>query len=284
MEDLQRLEDIGIDYHAQLVLNPGINDGPELDRSLHDLDRIGPHLKSIAGVPVGLTRFGLERQSKRVRLSRTCMRTLPGSDLDVRRYETHEALAVIEQAERWQTHFRETRGETFFYLGDEYYLMTGTAIPSTEHYDSFGQLEDGIGLTRRFLDDVERLTKRRRRPETSGERGFVACATLVGPTMRDGIERVNRALGTDIEAVVVDNLFFGPEINVSGLLTGGDIVAAFAERPGDEPVFISNHMISARTNTLLDDMRLDELQTALQRDVIVAEHLSDVCRFLGSRN
>lgn len=280
MDDLRRLEEIGIDYHAQLVLNPGINDGPEMDRTLRDLEGVGPHLKSIAGVPVGLTRFGMERQSKRVRLSRTCMRTLPGTELEVRRYEVDEALAVIAQAERWQEHFRRTRGQTFFYLGDEFYLMTGTPIPPTSHYDSFGQLEDGIGLTRRFLDDVEALIRRPRRLATYRP-GIVACATLIGPTMISSIESLNAALGTQIRPVVVENRFFGPEINVSGLLTGRDVLAALEDRPGDEPVFISNHMISARTNTLLDDMRLDELQTALGRPVIVAEHLSDVCRELA---
>ena len=279
MEDLARLEAIGIDYHAQLVLNPGINDGDELDRSLDDLQNCGPHLKSIAGVPVGLTKFGQERQSKRVRLSRTCMRTLPGATLNVRRYETDEALRVIEQAEGWQRHFRDVRGETFFYLGDEFYLMTGTPIPATDHYDSFGQLEDGIGLTRRFLDDVEALAAR---PAGSGPdaKALIACGTLVGPTMANGVDQVNDRLGSRLETVVVDNLYFGPEINVSGLLTGGDIVAAIKDKPGGEPVFISNHMISARTRTLLDDMRLDELQTELRREVIVAEHLSDVIRLL----
>lgn len=280
MDDLRRLEEIGIDYHAQLVLNPGINDGPEMDRTLRDLESIGSHLKSIAGVPVGLTRFGMERQSKRVRLSRTCMRTLPGTQLEVRRYETHEALDVIAQAERWQEHFRRTRGQTFFYLGDEFYLMTGTPIPPTAHYDSFGQLEDGIGLTRRFLDDVKALLSRPRRAQAYRP-GIVACATLIGPTMTESIERLNGTLGTKIRPVVVDNRFFGPEINVSGLLTGQDVVTALEDRPGDEPVFISNHMISARTNTLLDDMRLEDLQTALGRPVIVAEHLSDVCRELS---
>ena len=280
MEDLARLESIGIDYHAQLVLNPGINDGEELDRSLNDLQNCGPHLKSIAGVPVGLTRFGQERQSKRVRLSRTCMRTLPGTTLNVRRYETREALRVIEQAERWQRHFRQVRGETFFYLGDEFYLMTNTPIPATEHYDSFGQLEDGIGLTRRFLDDVMELV---RRPAGSGPEGkaIIACGTLIGQTLVEGAERVNNRLGSRLQPVIVDNIYFGPEINVSGLLTGGDIIAAIKDRPGDEPVFISNHMISARTRTLLDDMRIDELQTQLQREVIVAEYLSDVIRMLS---
>ena len=129
MAHLERLERAGIDFHAQLVLCPGVNDGEELDRSLRDLASFGPRLISIAGVPVGLTKHGLERQSKQLRLSRTCMRTLPGKQIQVRRYERHEAEAVIAQAEAWQERFRRERGGTFFYLGDEFYLMTGRPVP-----------------------------------------------------------------------------------------------------------------------------------------------------------
>src|SRR5215216_853645 len=107
MQDLERLERAGIDFHAQLVLCPGVNDGEEMDRSLRDLASFGPRLLSIAGVPVGLTKFGLERQSKQLRLSRTCMRTLPGKQISVRRYESAEAMAVIQQAEIWQAKFRQ---------------------------------------------------------------------------------------------------------------------------------------------------------------------------------
>ncbi|MDQ3226205.1 MAG: DUF512 domain-containing protein, partial [Chloroflexota bacterium] len=148
MADLARLERAGIDFHAQLVLVPGVNDGPHLDRSLRDLATFGSRLHSIAGVPVGLSRHGQARQSKQLRLSRTCMRTLPGKTIPVRRYERHEALAVISQAERWQERFARERGDPFFYLGDEFYLMTGSPVPDTAHYGGFPQIEDGIGITR----------------------------------------------------------------------------------------------------------------------------------------
>jgi putative radical SAM enzyme (TIGR03279 family) len=281
LEHLARLERAGIDYHAQFVLCPGVNDGPELERSLRDLEQCGPHLKSIAGVPVGLTRFGLERQSKRVRLSRPCARTLPGAELQMRRYEPAEAEAVIAQARRWQTHFRATRGETFFHLGDEFYLMTGQNVPPARDYDDFPQLEDGIGLTRSFLQDAARVVRRGRRAEVAGAAGLIACGTLIGPTMVREVARVNRATGSALEAVPLVNTFFGGEINVSGLLTGGELVRAFSDRPGAEPLFISNTMISRRTDTLLDDMTLADLKSALRRDVIVAGQLSDVLAALA---
>lgn len=282
MEHLARLERAGIDYHAQLVLCPGINDGPELDRSLEELSGVGPHLRSIAGVPVGLTRFGLERQRKRVRVSRPCIRSLPGAMLDMRRHTAEESLAVIQQAERWQRHFQKTRGETFFHLGDEFYLMTGIDIPPTDHYGDFPQIEDGIGITRMFLDDALRLARRGRRSGIAGKAGIIACGTLIGPTMVREVGSVNDAAGSNISVVPVENTFFGGEINVSGLLTGAELVRALGDRPGTEPVFISTTMISRRTSTLLDDMTLDDLKSHLRRDVVVAEHLSDVASSLRS--
>lgn len=119
LDDLARLEALGIDFHAQLVLCPGVNDGEELDRSLTDLNQFS-RLRSIAGVPVGLTRHGLERQSMQLRNSRECMRNLPSRRIEVRRYETWEADAVVEQSEQWQKRFRDEKGETFYYLGDEF--------------------------------------------------------------------------------------------------------------------------------------------------------------------
>jgi putative radical SAM enzyme (TIGR03279 family) len=281
MEHLARLESIGIDYHTQLVLNPGINDGPELERSIRELAARGPRLRSIAAVPVGLTKFGMERQSKRVRSSRVCMRTLPNADLEVRRYRPEEALEVIAQAEVWQERFRRERGETFFYLGDEFYLMTGSPIPPTGYYDEFGQVEDGIGITRLFLDDVENIVKDGRRPELAGRGGIIACGTLIGDTMERAVRDVNSATGVKLEAVPLENTFFGPEITISGLMTGNELVQAFADRPGSEPIFISETMISRRTHTLMDDMHLQDIKSALGRDVIPAEHLSDVLDVLA---
>ena len=89
LDDLARLERAGIDFHAQLVLCPGVNDGDEMDRSLRSLefsttvfDRRGAGRSD---------EHGLERQSKQMRSSRTCMRFLPGKQIEVRRYETRRS-------------------------------------------------------------------------------------------------------------------------------------------------------------------------------------------------
>ncbi len=276
MEDLARLERAGIEYNTQVVLCPGINDGSELDRTIRDLSTCGPHLRSIAVVPVGLSKFGIERQSRRVRLSRTCMRTLPGATLDIRRFELDEAADVIEQVETWQARFKHERSCTFVYLGDEFYLMTGRSVPSASTYDGFPQVEDGIGITRLFLDDVDKLIRRVERDSARGASGVIACGMLIADTMQNAVARVNTHTGSNLRVVPIVNTFFGDQINVSGLLTGGLVRDALADDERRDPVFVSEHMLSKRTQTFLDDMHVEDLQAELGRTVVSAGYLSRV--------
>jgi putative radical SAM enzyme (TIGR03279 family) len=282
LDDLARLERAGIDFHAQLVLCPGVNDGEEMDRSIRELATFS-RLISIAGVPVGLTRHGLARQSKQLRLSRTCMRLLPGKQIEVRRFEPEEAEAVVAQAERWQTRFRRERGSTFFYLGDEFYLMTGRPVPNAAWYDGFPQIEDGIGITRHLLDNLDALIARSRPGALVEARGVVACGTLIGPTMREAVARFNAHTGAKLDVAVVENRYFGPEINVSGLLTGRDLIVALTGRTGGAPVFVSSRMVSDRTHTLLDDLTIADLSRELGAPVVPCLTMSDLARDLRQR-
>lgn len=283
MEHLARLERAGIEYNTQIVLCPGVNDGEQLERSIGDLLDSGPNLRSIAIVPVGLSQHGLERQSKRVRLSRTCMRSLPNANqklLEMRRHTHEEALQVIRQVSEWQSQLRTERGRSVVYLGDEFYLMTGEQVPPSREYDGFPQVEDGIGITRLFLDDADRVIRRRKRRDLTGLGGTIVCGTLIADTMQDTVDRINGEMGTTLRVVSAENTLFGAQINVSGLLTGSMVRDAVIDEPSDEPVFISDTMVSRRTHTFLDDMSVAELSETLGRDVVPAENLSQVLESL----
>jgi putative radical SAM enzyme (TIGR03279 family) len=287
MEHLARLDRAGIEYNTQIVLCPGVNDGEQLDRTIRDLLNSGSHLRSIAIVPVGLSQHGIERQSKRVRLSRTCMRSLPNANqnlLEMRRHTHEEAIEVIRQVGEWQKALRAERGRSFVYLGDELYLMTGVPVPPSREYDGFPQVEDGIGITRLFLDDVERVIRRRKRRDLTGMGGTVVCGTLIADTMNETVSRINQELGTELRVVSAANTLFGPQINVSGLLTGEIVQDAIKDEPNDDPVFISDTMVSRRTNTFLDDMSVQDLEAALGRQVVPAENMSQVLEALQRPN
>jgi putative radical SAM enzyme (TIGR03279 family) len=282
LEDLERLRASKISFHAQLVLCPNVNDGEELNRSVRELAAFDNCL-SIAAVPVGLTKHGLERQSKQVRLSRTCMRTLPGKQITVRRYEPEEAVAVIEQADAWQKRFRAERRETFLHLGDEFYLMCDHPVPSVDVYDGYPQIEDGIGITRHMLENLQTYIARAKPGSLAGARGTIACGTLIARTMRMAVDELNIATGAQLEVVSIENGFFGAEINISGLLTGGDLIRALGSGLTDRPLYISSRMISDRTGTLLDDLTLDEVQAQLRRPLVPSLTLADVARDLRLR-
>ena len=230
MDDLERLRRNNIDFHAQLVLCPGVNDGAELDRSVRELAKLDNCL-SIAAVPVGLTKHGLERQSKQLRLSRTCMRLLPGKQISVRRYETVEARDVIWQAEHWQSRFRRDRGETFLHLGDEFYLMCGQNVPAADLYDGYPQIEDGIGITRHFLENLKTYIARSKRGTLLGANATIACGTLIAETMQRAVDDLNCHSGSNLTVRVIENSLFGTEINISGLLTGGGSFGQFLFAP-----------------------------------------------------
>jgi len=211
------------------------------------------------------------------------MRTLPGKQIAVRRYHDDEARGVISQAASWQARFEQERGNPFFYLGDEFYLMTGTPVPDATHYGGFPQIEDGIGITRHFLDAAGSFLRRSKPNGLAGSRGTVACGELIAPTMDTAVERFNARTGAALDTVAVENLYLGTEITVSGLLSGKDLLATFARRRTTEPLYISDRMVSQRTGTLLDDMTIEEVELALGRPVVPAADLSDVARDLRTR-
>jgi NifB/MoaA-like Fe-S oxidoreductase len=111
----------------------------------------------------------------------------------------------------------------------------------------------------------------------------LACGTLIATTMRGMVDRINRHTGARIEVAEIENRYFGSQINVSGLLTGSDIVSALGNTSGNTPLYISSRMISDRTHTLLDDMTTADLSRELKRPVVPALMLSDVARDLRQR-
>lgn len=211
MEHLGRLAASGIQMHTQIVLCPGLNDGPELERTVKDLSRLFPSVQSIAVVPVGLTewREGL---------------------FPLRRVTPVEAGEIVGRIEEWQSDFRQRFGRGLIYGADELYLLAGIPLPATAYYDDFPQTENGIGLTRLFLDEYEVTIKKIPLALTRPRRVVVATGVLVAPLLTSLVQRL-AARVADLEArvVAVPNRFFGSEVTVAGLLTGQDLLTGLGE-------------------------------------------------------
>ena len=278
MEDLHHLAEMDIFYNTQLVLVPEVNDGAELDRSVRDLLTLMPHMQSIAVVPVGLTRRGLHREE----WYREQHRIL---DEPALRMFTHEEMRqILAQVRAWQRELRAEHGRTILHAADEFYLNTGTPLPPARQYDGFPQLEDGIGLTRLLVDEWGRAKKRKTLARNlHGRRATIGCATLIAPTMRALVADVNAETGATIEVRAIENRLFGPDITVSGLLSGKCILEEFGDDRTDAPLFLPRSMFDERGVLTLDDVTLPQLSERLGRPIAPASQLLDVVQTLAGR-
>ena len=91
IEQLTRLAAGGIQFHGQMVIVPGVNDGAVLESSLTDLWNLQDAVISVALVPVGVTQFS---------------HLYTGKSMD--RGSSRELLDIVEQ---WQARGLAERGE-----------------------------------------------------------------------------------------------------------------------------------------------------------------------------
>jgi putative radical SAM enzyme (TIGR03279 family) len=208
-EKIRRMLDAGIEIHAQVVLCPEINDGEVLRRTIYDLARLHPRVRSVAIVPLGLTRYLVDERLTPV-TAEFCRR-------------------IIDQVSVIQDDLRARLGTTFAFLGDEIYLRAGRSVPSRKHYGDYPQIEDGIGMVRSFANEFAALMRRlKHTPLRNPERlyGTIMTGTIFAPVLRRHVERINQEFQTRLQVVAVENDYFGGDVCVAGLLTGADFIAA----------------------------------------------------------
>ncbi|MGI6262481.1 MAG: DUF512 domain-containing protein [Succiniclasticum sp.] len=249
MGRLRRLFAAGIHIHAQIVCCPGWNDGAVLEQSYQDLLACADNVEDMAIVPVGITRNTAH---------------VP----DLRLFTADEAVHLVDTVTRWQEECRRRLGRTFVYLGDEFYILAGRPMPPADWYDGFPQLENGIGLTRNFLEEWNEAESR------SSEQGEPAVRNYVIPVgvsaygqLKESMDAFNAKYRTDHRLLPVENDFFGHSINVTGLLTATDILKRL---PPDRPVILPKVVLNT-DNLFLDDIRLSDFCRRAGRPVVLAE-------------
>ena len=236
MDHLQYLLSGGLEVHTQVVLCPGWNDGAHLDRTLSDLWTLGEGVLSLSVVPVGLTRYNLDRP----------VRLLVRADVEA-------ALAQIEQARERALSERRTG---WVYAADELFLLAGRGLPDADYYNGFDLAENGVGTVRRFVDDFEAgITEL---PPLSGRRIRIATARSMAPFMRARAPRLAAATGAPVEVVEVANRFFGETVSVAGLLAGRDIADAIGTGSEGDLVLVPAEALNG-DQLFIDSLPLDEL-------------------------
>ncbi len=271
VEQIQRLGSIGISCHTQLVLCPGINDGDELERSIGELAALRPTVETISVVPVGLTKYN----------NMLKVGALP----PMRPFTHEESRAVMARVARWQERFAAepgAHGQPFVYLSDEWYYVTGQPFPPARHYGGYRQIENGVGMTRKLLDEWRAARRGLAEVEAraSGRRLAIVTSTMAEPIMRDIARDIQRATGGEVRVVAVENGFFGPLVTVAGLLCGADVRDALAARLADftrdDVILCPRIMLDNAGTRFLDDVTVADFEATAPSRIVWAKSAEDI--------
>lgn len=257
MAQLRSLKDAGLSFHAQAVLCPGLNDGAALEKTIADLVALSPSALSLALVPVGLTgcREGL---------------------CPLAPYDRAGAQRVLDAADRWREKCLKDMGTAFVFPADEFYLLAGRELPADEAYEDYAQIENGVGLVRRFETEYEEAWRAggAARPGSY----VLACGTSFAPRLTSLLERLP-VPGVSARVVSVENRFFGGGVTVSGLLTGSDLIRALADEPADA-VLLSASMLRDGGDVFLDDLTPADVEAAIHKKIIPVQGGAELHRAL----
>ena len=251
---LDRFSENRIDMNTQLVLCPGINDGDELRYSLEELSKLSPSVKSIAAVPVGLTKY---RESL----------------YPLKPYTKEQAAEVIDIIDEFNAHFAYyNEGRILAYASDEFYLIAERELPGADYYGEFSQLDNGVGVCALLKDEfLDALSSEEPREISRNITIATGCAAydLLCELSKKAMEKFR---GLNITVVKIINRFFGETVTVAGLITGADFKEQLSGKNLGEYLLIPRVSLRSEGDKFLDDVTLDQLSEFLDIKTYAVEN------------
>lgn len=259
LEQLAMFAEGGIQFHAQIVLVPGLNDGAVLERSLSDLYALQASVLTVSVVPVALTNF---------------------SKLELVRSPTRdEAGAVLALVKRWQAKARAERGEGWVYGSDELYQLAQAPFPPAEEYDGFPQVENGVGSVRYLEEHVAREAGEL--PDLAGRRVLVLTGAAMGTLLPELFPALEKATGATFEIAVLENTYYGPTVTTAGLLPGDAFRRALENRRDVSLALLPAEAVN-EDGKFVDDVTMFELERDAPMPVALSYHFTDALSAVGS--
>lgn len=261
LEQLRWFEARDLQIHAQVVVCPGLNDGPALERTLRDLAGFGggdwPAVLSAAVVPVGLTRFRPHDDALRP-VDRAC------------------ACQVVAQVEALQAEFEPALGSRFAWLSDEWYLLAGLPLPPRRAYEDLPQQENGVGSIRAFLEALDAATADLPRRLNRPRRRSWVVGQLVAEVLQPVVDRLNAVEGLELVLHGLESPYWGQQQVVTGLLTGSDLLDGLRGADLGDALLLPSVMLRQGEPVFLDDMTLAQLGSALPVPVLLVGSAADL--------
>jgi len=244
LEQLRMFTAHGLQFHTQIVMSPGVNDGAVLQQTLDDLYGMGPSVLNTSVVPVGLTEFSKHHL--------------------VREPTEAECGAALEIVEAHARVARAERGVTWAFGADELYLRAGLNLPPASAYDDFQQVENGVGsvrfLQRKIASEAAKLSG------WTGRRIAVLTGASMAPLMPQVLEPLVAATGARFELIPLTNTLFGSTVSCAGLLPGESFRAALADRRDLDLALIPAESLN-ESGIFMDNHSLEELAARLPVEI-----------------
>lgn len=252
LKKVRKLYEAQIEMNSQIVLCKGINDGDELEYSVRELAKMYPYMRSLSVVPVGITKYreGLAPLEK---------------------FGREDAQKVLAQLHKLQEEMLERFGTRFVFASDEWYITAGYAIPEEEYYEGYGQIENGVGMVRSLIDEVQGAVAECTGSDVCKEIS-VATGKLAGPILEQCVKEINKKYpNITIHVYVIRNDFFGEDITVAGLITGQDLIKQLKDQPLGEYLLLPETMLRSGEDVFLDDYTVGDLKKTLQIPIRIVE-------------
>jgi putative radical SAM enzyme (TIGR03279 family) len=252
LPQLRQFADHGIEFHTQIVMSPGVNDGPVLRQTLDELYAFGPAILGCSVVPVGLTEYSKHHL--------------------VREPTEAECRAAIVMIDERSATARRERGRHWAYGADELYLRAGVELPPAEIYDDFEQVENGVGsvrwLQRRIASEAGGLG------QWSGRRIGVVTGTAMGQLMPMVLEPLRTATGAAFELIALENPLFGASVTTAGLLPGQAFADALRSRGDLDLVLLPGESVND-DGLFIDSMSLAALRAEVPAELRLSKDFAD---------
>jgi putative radical SAM enzyme (TIGR03279 family) len=242
----------GIEFHTQVVMSPGVNDGPVLRQTLEELYRFGPAVLGCSVVPVGLTEYSKHHL--------------------VREPTAEECRAAISLVEETAAIARRERAVSWAFGADELYLRAGVELPAAEIYDGFDQVENGVGAVRWLQRQIDSADLQR--GEWAGKRIGVITGTAMGQLMPMVLEPLAQITGAQFELIPVVNSLFGSRVTTAGLLPGRDLQDTLRGRNDLDLVLIPGESLND-DGLFIDNMSLDALEGSVPVEIRPSKDFTD---------
>lgn len=256
-ERMKQLSEAGIQMNAQIVCVPEVNDKDELKRTIEDLYKLYPYVNNVAVVPIGITKYreGLAK---------------------VKTFNKETSKETIEMVNVLQKRFYKEVQEPFVRLSDEFYIVAGMEVPDEEFYNGYEQIEDGVGVTRCFINAIERDLEFL---DLNSKGSYsIVTGTLAYDEVKKAADKIcakNPKIHIDVFKII--NNFFGDTITVTGLLTGTDIIDQIKGKIKSKYLLMSDNMfrrgyeLAPESAIMLDDMTIEDIERELDVKVITCD-------------